>query len=332
MSNTPIQEGVTPQPTGEVLPPEHVLDAATAAPATSLTKIALKKFVSNPLAVAGLVVLLLFILAAVFAPFLTKYDPAAIDMMNANLPAGSPGHILGTDEIGRDIYTRLLYSGRVSLIVGFSVAFCAVVIGTFIGAVSGYFGGIVDVIFMRLVDVMNSIPLLFLNILVLALFGSGFWLMIAVLTLTSWMNVARLVRGSFLQLREMQYVEAAKAIGVGDWAIIFRHLIRNAMAPIIVIATLQVGNAILLESGLSFLGLGIQPPQTSWGLMLTNAQEFMLTDPMQAVYPGLCILLVVLSVNFIGDGIRDAFDPRYKVKVSKRRLAKWRKRFSISAT
>lgn len=310
----------------------ELLDATVAAPATSLAKIAWTKFFHNPLAVAGTIVLLLFVLASVFAPFISKYDPAAIDMMNASLPAGSPHHLLGTDEIGRDVFTRLLYSGRVSLAIGFSVAVCSIVFGTVIGAVSGYFGGWIDVIFMRLVDVMNSIPLLFMNILVLALFGASFWLMIAVLSFTSWMGVARLVRGTFLQLREMQYVEAAKAIGVGSWGIIFRHLIRNSLAPIIVIATLMVGGAILAESGLSYLGLGIQPPQTSWGQMLSNAQEFMLIDPMEAVYPGLCIFLVVLAVNFIGDGIRDAFDPRYKVKTSKRRLAKWREQFSKSAT
>jgi peptide/nickel transport system permease protein len=228
------------------------------------------------------------------------------------------------------VFARLLYSGRVSLLVGFCVAIGAVVIGTLVGSISGYFGGWIDIVFMRLVDVMNSIPLLFLNILVLAIFGSSFVLMIEVLVVTSWMGVARLVRGTFLQLREMQYVEAAKAVGVSNWSIITRHLIRNATAPIIVNATLLVGGAILVESALSFLGLGIQPPQTSWGLMLTNAQEFMLTDPMQAVYPGLCILLVVLSINFIGDGIRDALDPRHKAKISRRRLDQWRKRFSKS--
>ena len=163
---------------------------------------------------------------------------------------------------------------------------------------------------------MNSVPLLFLNILILAIFGNKFLYMILILAFTSWVTVARLVRGTFLQLREMQYVEAAKAMGVSSWGIIFRHLLRNASFPIIVNATLVVGGSILAESGLSYLGLGIQPPATSWGLMLSNAQEFMLTDPMQGVYPGLCILLVVLSVNFIGDGIRDALDPRQKMKLS----------------
>lgn len=286
-----------------------------------------KKFSRNPYAMSGLAVLLFFIIIGILAPVLTKYDPAAIDLMFANLKPGAAGHLLGTDELGRDILTRLLYSARISLTIGFTVALASVLIGSVIGAISGYFGGWVDTVFMRIVDVMNSVPTLFLNILVLAIFGSRIEYMIMILAFTSWMSIARLVRGNFLQLREMQYVEAAKAIGVSSWGIIFRHLLRNASFPIIVNATLMVGGAILSESALSYLGLGIQTPATSWGLMLSNAQEFMLVDPMQAVYPGLCILLVVLAVNFIGDGIRDALDPRQQVTKSRRRLDQWRKNY-----
>jgi peptide/nickel transport system permease protein len=292
-------------------------------------KTAAKKFMHNPFAVTGLVILLIFILAALLAKWITPYDPTRTNMMFPNLPAGSEGHLLGTDELGIDIFSRLLYSSRISLTVGFSVAFISVVIGTLIGAISGYFGGWVDTITMRLVDVMYSIPSLFLNILILAIFGSKASYMIWILALTSWMGVARLVRGNYLQLREMQYVEAAKAIGVSNWRIIFGHLLRNSSAPIIVTATLMVGGAILSESALSYLGLGIQTPNTSWGLMLSNAQEFMLIDPLQALYPGLCILIVVLAVNFIGDGIRDVLDPR-KTTIPRRRLDQWRKKFSKS--
>ncbi|MBB3113278.1 peptide/nickel transport system permease protein [Paenibacillus phyllosphaerae] len=287
-----------------------------------LWKTGWKKFSRNPFAMAGLVIVTLFVLSAVGARWIAPYDPAQIDMMFPNLPAGSEGHLLGTDELGRDIFSRLIYSSQISLLVGFSVAIVAVVIGTFIGAVSGYFGGWVDTIFMRFVDVMNAIPLLFLNILILTIFGSKFWYMILILGFTGWMGVARLVRGTFLQLREMQYVEAARAIGVSDWGIIIRHLLRNASAPIIVNATLMVGGAILSESALSYLGLGVQPPDTSWGLMLSNSREFMLVDPIQAVYPGLCILIVVLSVNFIGDGLRDALDPRKKAFKPRKGLGK----------
>jgi peptide/nickel transport system permease protein len=329
VSQTPVSTDVVE--TAQLDPTKMDFSAeGSAAPPTSLTKIAVRKFVSNPFAIFGAIILAIFVVMCAFAPLFTHFKPAAIDMMNASVPPGTDGHLLGTDEIGRDVFARLLYGGRVSLIVGFCVAFCAVVLGTLIGAVAGYFGGWVDMVLMRLVDVMNSIPALFLNILVLSLFGSGFWLMITILSLTSWMGVARLVRGTFLQLREMQYVQAARAIGVSNWSIITKHLIRNATAPIIVNATLQIGNAILTESALSYLGLGVQPPQTSWGLMLNNAQEFMLTNPMEAVYPGLCILLVVLSINFIGDSLRDAIDPRTKVKISRRRLKKWRNRFSKS--
>lgn len=288
------------------------------------------KFSRNKLAVIGLAVLFLFIAAAVFAPLLAPYKPDKIDMMFPNLKPGTGNHLLGTDDLGRDIFSRLLFSSRVSLTVGFLVAIASVVLGTVIGALSGYFGGWTDTIFMRFVDVMNSIPLLFLNILVLAIFGTDFKYMIMILTFTGWMGVARLVRGTYLQLREMQYVEAAQAIGVSNWRIIVRHLMPNASAPIIVNATLMVGGAILSESALSYLGLGVQEPQTSWGRMLSNSQQYMLVDPMQAVYPGLCILLVVLAVNFVGDGLRDAMDPRKKAIMSARRFDRWRKSFSKS--
>ncbi|WP_435925875.1 ABC transporter permease [Paenibacillus sp. DYY-L-2] len=289
-----------------------------------------RKFSRNPYAMTGLGVLLFFVVMAILAPVLTKFEPDRIDMMFPNLKPGDQGHLLGTDELGRDIFSRLLYSARISLTIGFSVAIASVVIGSVIGAISGYFGGWADTIFMRIVDVMNSVPTLFLNILVLAIFGSEIKYMIMILALTSWMSIARLVRGAFLQLREMQYVEAAKAIGVSSWGIIFRHLLRNSSFPIIVNATLMVGSAILSESALSFLGLGVQAPDTSWGLMLSNAQEFMLVDKMQAVYPGLCILIVVLAVNFIGDGIRDALDPRQNMSKTRRRLKLWRKNYSKS--
>jgi peptide/nickel transport system permease protein len=318
MSEPNVQRPLEPQKTEDAqLPPTE----KTPGP----WKLVWSKFRINKFAMTGLVVLLIFILIAIFAPFIAPYKPDKIDLLMANLPPGSGDHILGTDEVGRDIFSRLVYSSRISMFIGFAVAVITVIIGSIIGALSGYFGGWIDAIFMRIVDVMNSIPGLFLNILVMAIFGTKISYMIMILAFTSWTGVARLVRGNFLQLREMQYVEAAKAIGVSNGGIIFRHLMRNASFPIIVNATLMVGSAILSESGLSYLGLGIQAPATSWGLMLSNSQEFMLTNPMQAVYPGLCILIVVLAVNFIGDGIRDALDPRQKK--SRRRLAKWRKSF-----
>lgn len=290
-----------------------------------------KKFFNNKLAVLGLVILSVFIVLALLAPWIAPYDPAKIDLLHVSAPP-SAQHLLGTDAIGRDVLSRLLYGSRVSLLVGFSVAAGTVVLGSIVGSIAGYFGGWIDIILMRLIDVMFSFPSLFLNILVLAVFGSHFTYLVMIMVFTSWMGVARLVRGQFLQLREMQYVEAARAIGVPRWQIMFNHLLRNATGPIIVSATLTVGGAILSESALSFLGLGVQPPATSWGQMLSNAQEYMLTDPIFAVYPGMCIFVTVLAVNFVGDGIRDALDPRQKVHIPKGRLAEWRARYSKSRT
>lgn len=293
--------------------------------AESLRAAAWRRFLRNPFAVTGAAVLLLFVVLALLAPYISPHDPAAVDLLNVNAPP-SRVHLLGTDPIGRDIFSRLLYGSRISLLVGFTVAAGAVVLGSLVGAVAGYFGGWVDTVLMRLVDVMLSYPSLFLNILVLVVFGSDFKYLVLILILNSWMGVARLVRGSFLQLREMLYVEAARAIGVPSWEIMFRHLLPNATAPIIVYGTLMVGTAILVESALSFLGLGVQPPDTSWGQMLLKAQEYMLTNPWLAVYPGLCIFLTVLAVNFVGDGIRDALDPRETARIPRRRMAEWRAR------
>lgn len=312
------------------LPETEQFAVASTAP-ESLWAMARKRFLNNKLAMAGLIVILLFVLLAVLAPLITPYDPAYVDLLAANLgPSGA--HWLGTDSVGRDILSRLLEGSRISLLVGFSVAAGTVIVGSIVGAIAGYFGGWIDTVLMRLIDVMFSFPALFLNILVLAIFGSNFTYLILIMVFTSWMNVARLVRGQFLQLREMQYVEAARAIGVSRWEIMFNHLLRNATGPIIVSATLTVGGAIISESALSYLGLGVQPPQTSWGQMLSGAQEYMLTNPLLALYPGLCIFLTVLAVNFVGDGIRDALDPRQKIRISKGRMAQWRARFSTSRT
>ncbi|MDI3317517.1 MAG: ABC transporter permease [Bacillota bacterium] len=290
---------------------------------------AVRRFRQNPLAMAALAFVLLEVVVAILAPWISPYDPAKPDL-TAIMQPPSLQHWFGTDDLGRDIFSRVLNAGRVSLLIGFTVAAGSVFIGSLLGGIAGYFGGWIDTVLMRFVDVMLSFPALFLNILVLAIFGTKFQYLILVLVFTSWMGVARLVRGEFLQLREMQYVEAARAIGVSSWKIMFSHLIRNAVAPIIVNATLMVGGAILSESGLSFLGLGVQPPQTSWGQMLNDAQNFMLTEPWMAVFPGLAIFLTVLAVNFVGDGIRDAMDPRQKARVPKGRIEAWRARYSKS--
>lgn len=293
--------------------------------------IALRKFRKNKLAMAGLFMMIIIILIAVFAKQIAPYDPAKIDLLATNAPP-SKAHLLGTDVIGRDVFSRLLYGSRVSLIVGFSVAAGAVILGSIIGAIAGFFGGWVDTALMRFLDVMLSFPSIFLNILILAVFGGKFIYLILIMVFTFWMGVARLVRAQFLQLREMQYVEAARAIGVPRYQIMFNHLLRNATGPIIVNATLAVGGAMLVEAGLSFIGLGVQPPQTSWGQMLSNSQEYMLVNPEFALYPGLCIFITVLAINFVGDGVRDALDPRQKVQIPKGRIAEWRDRYLKSRT
>lgn len=280
-----------------------------------------KKFKRHRMAFAGAVVLTLIVIGAVFAPFLTHFDPNAIDNVWQGTPLapGVAGHWLGTDEIGRDLWARLLFGGRISLTIGLTAVVIEVLLGTFIGAMAGYFGGWVDGILMRITDAFLCIPLLPLLLVLTAIVAAestkaalNFGSIVLIIGFLSWMPVARLVRGSFLSLREKEFCEAARAIGGGNFRIMFRHLLPNAMAPIIVQATLDVANVIILESVLSFLGFGIQPPTASWGNMLANSQENITIAWWAAVYPGLCIFMTVLAINYMGDGLRDALDPNVR--------------------
>jgi peptide/nickel transport system permease protein len=280
-----------------------------------------KKFKRHRMAFAGAVVLTLIVIGAVFAPFLTHFDPNAIDNVWQGTPLapGVAGHWLGTDEIGRDLWARLLFGGRISLTIGMTAVVIEVLLGTFIGAMAGYFGGWVDGILMRITDAFLCIPLLPLLLVLTAIVAAestkaalNFGSIVLIIGFLSWMPVARLVRGSFLSLREKEFCEAARAIGGGNFRIMFRHLLPNAMAPIIVQATLDVANVIILESVLSFLGFGIQPPTASWGNMLANSQENITIAWWAAVYPGLCIFMTVLAINYMGDGLRDALDPNVR--------------------
>jgi peptide/nickel transport system permease protein len=279
----------------------------------------------HKLAIAGLVVLLLMVIAATFAKQLAPFDPNAIDNVHWQgmpLPpcfqdaAQCGGHTLGTDEVGRDLLSRLLFGARISLTVGLFAVIMEVLIGTTLGAIAGYYGGWVDYALMRLTDVFLSIPLLPLLLVLTAIVAASsskaalnFGVIVIIIGALSWPPVARLVRASFLSFREREFAEAARAVGNNDGRIIFRHLLPNAIAPIVVQATLDVANVIVLESTLSFLGLGIQPPTASWGNMLANAQSNLQTAWWAAVFPGLCILITVLAINYIGDGLRDALDP-----------------------
>ena len=291
------------------------------------------RFRRHRLAMAGVVVLLLMVLAAVFAGQLAPFDPNAIDNGTTAVPHwnGTPlppcfqdnancwGHSLGTDEVGRDLLSRLLFGARISLTVGLFAVIMEVLIGTFLGAIAGYYGGWVDYALMRLTDVFLSIPLLPLLLVLTGIVAASsskaalnFGVIVMIIGALSWPPVARLVRASFLSLREREFAEAARAVGNNDGRIIFRHLLPNAVAPIIVQATLDIAGVIILESTLSFLGFGIQPPTASWGNMLANAQSNLQEAWWAAVFPGLCILVTVLSINYIGDGLRDALDPNMK--------------------
>jgi peptide/nickel transport system permease protein len=281
-----------------------------------------KRFVKHKLALVGAIVITLVAVIAFSAKFLAPADPNFIDQANWSgypLAPGVAHHILGTDENGRDLLSRLMYGGQISLTVAFFAVLMELSIGTVIGAISGYYGGWIDYVLMRITDVFLSIPLLPLLLVLTAIVAAssnkaalGFGVIVVIIGGTSWPAVARLVRASFLSLREKEFCEAARALGNRDGRIIFRHLLPNAVAPIIVQGTLEVANVIILESTLSFLGFGIQPPTASWGNMLANAESNMAIAPWVAIFPGLCILVTVLAINYLGDGLRDALDPNMK--------------------
>lgn len=255
----------------------------------------------------GVVVLIgLFCLAA---PLIAPYDFDQIDLTNIR-EAPSVSHVMGTDDLGRDLFSRVLYGGRVSILIGLLAAVIGTGFGSLLGAVSGYYGGRVDGTLMRFTDVVYSIPTLPLLIVLASYTQAGALSMAIAIGVLSWMTTARVVRGEVLKIRAMEYVEAARSLGATNARIIARHVLPNAAGPIVVGATLAVGNAIILESSLSFLGLGVQPPTPTWGNMLMDAQATMATQPWLSIFPGLAILVVVLAVNFLGDGLQDALDPR----------------------
>jgi len=265
-------------------------------------------FGQNRMAMAGLVMLVLIVVGALLGPLLSPYDTTTQDVLRRYEPP-TLEHPMGTDELGRDVMTRVLAGGRLSLGVGLAATLIAVVIGVTVGALAGFWRGWIDNALMRLVDLALSLPDLFLLILASALLGPSVITMVLIIGLVRWMNMARLVRASFLSLREREFVEAARAVGARPARLILVHLLPNSLGPIVVAATLAVASAIIAESTLSFLGLGIQPPASSWGAMLRNAQSQIFTSPQLAVFPGLMIFLTVIAINFVGDGLRDALDP-----------------------
>jgi peptide/nickel transport system permease protein len=270
-----------------------------------------RRFRRNPLAIFGIITLALLALSAIFAPWLAPYDPNAVNPYDALQPP-TAAHWLGTDDLGRDVLSRLLFAGRVSLLVGLSTALAAVVVGALMGAVAGFYGGMTDSIIARFIDLMLSLPVVPLALVFSAFVSITPLRLTLILAAVSWMGVARLVRGEFLRLRNAQFTEAARSIGTSNTRIIFVHLLPNAISPIVVAATLLVAYAILIESSLSFLGFGIQPPTATWGNMLFNAQRYLRNAPWLAIFSGVLITLTVASINFVGDGLREAIDPRLK--------------------
>ncbi|MBI3609276.1 MAG: ABC transporter permease [Nitrospirae bacterium] len=269
------------------------------------------RFKSNGPAVAGGFIVLSVFVIALLAPILSLYDPAYIDVGKI-LAAPNSDHLLGTDELGRDVFSRMIWGSRISLLVGFVAVGIAILIGILIGAVASYYGGWIDDVLMQFVDIMLSIPTFFLILAVIAIVEPSIWNIMIVIGVTSWMGVARLVRGQFLALKEKDFVTAARALGANDLRMIFLHLLPNALSPVYVSAVLGVAGAILIESSLSFLGLGVQPPTPSWGSIITAGKDTIEIAWWLTLFPGLAILITVLGYNLLGEGLQDALNPRLK--------------------
>ncbi|MGJ9457289.1 oligopeptide ABC transporter permease [Oceanobacillus sp. CF4.6] len=275
-------------------------------------QLGLHRFIRNKMAVVSLFILLIIIMICVMAPVFTTIDPEETNLLLIE-KGPSNEHILGTNGTGQDNFARLLYGGRVSLIVGFSAMFFTLIIGVILGSLAGYYGGKVDNIIMRATDIMLMLPFLVLVLTIMAIIDKvTIGLFVTIIALTSWPNLTRIIRGTYLSLREQEFVLSARAIGATDFRIIFKHFIPNAIGPIVVNATLMMASYIIIESGLSFIGFGIPKPTPTWGNMISEAQNIRIlrNHPEAWIPPGLGILITVLSINFIGDGLRDAFDPK----------------------
>ncbi|MGD9795623.1 MAG: ABC transporter permease [Acidimicrobiia bacterium] len=294
------------------LPTEGEAGIADVPPAQSFWKDAWKRFRRNRLAVAGLAFIVLLVLLAIFAPWICKYDYEAIDVKQKNLPPFSGDHWFGTDRVGHDVFAQIIYGIRVSLRVGVTVSVLAAVFGLLLGAIAGYFGGWFDTIIMRIVDMFLSIPYIVLTVAFIGVLGRGLNAVIIALVLTGWFVDARVVRASFLQLKEQEFVHAARALGYSRWRIMFRHILPNALQPVIVYTTLGVGSAILAEAALSFLAIGVLPPTPSWGLLVAANKGVLTNQPHLVFFPGAAIFLTVLAFVFMGDGLRDALDPKLR--------------------
>lgn len=272
-------------------------------------KLYLERFRQNKLAIAGLSLIFTLGMLAVLAPFISPHDPVQQNLPSRLMPPSSE-FVLGTDDLGRDVFSRMIFGIRISLTVGLVAVFISVLIGTILGLTSGYFGGWTDTIIMRIVDIMLCFPTFFLILLVIAFLEPSIYNVMIVIGLTSWPGLTRLVRAEVLSIREREFIQAAKLLGLSHFRIFSVHILPNVFSPIIVSATLRVGLAILTESGLSFLGLGVQPPTPSWGQMLTTGKDYIHLAWWLSLFPGIAILITVLAFNLLGEGLRDVLDPR----------------------
>ncbi len=288
---------------------QNIVDISQAEQGTSLWHDAWLRLRRNKLAVLGLVVLVLFIAIALLTPWIAPYSYQAQDLeLGASPP--SAAHWLGTDIFGRDLLTQIMYGGRISLAVGFVATSVALLIGVTWGAIAGYVGGRTDAVMMRLVDILYALPFMIFIVLLIVVFGRNMLLLFLAIGAVEWLTMARIMRGQVQSLRQQEFVEAAISLGLPPATLIRRHLVPNALGPIIVYTTLTIPNVMLLEAFLSFLGLGIQPPQTSWGLLISYGAETMEEYPWLLIFPGLALTLTLFSLNFLGDGLRDALDVR----------------------
>ena len=268
------------------------------------------RFKKNKAAVVALIFLTLVHIVVFVGPFFWKLSPYDIDPANM-LQGWSLAHPMGTDDLGRDVFSRMMQGGRITLLVGFGAMLITIIIGAVVGAVAAYFGGIIEAVFMRFTEAMLSIPNFFLALVALTVLGKSPMMVVMVIAFTSWMEIARVIYGETLKWKESEFVEASRSIGAGRFRILARHIVPQIIPSIIVSSTLGIAWAILTESAISYLGLGIEPPTATWGNMLQNAQQYIWTAPILGVLPGIAITLVVLAYNFLGDGLRDALDPKH---------------------
>lgn len=291
-----------------------IFDETAASMEATSRKGAWARFRQHRLAMGGAATIIALTLGSFLGPHLLPFDDTQIDVLHRFAPPLSGSHLLGTDELGRDILARLMMGGRISIAIGFAAMAIALAVGTGIGMVAGYYGGLVGTLLMRFVDAVLCFPTIFLLLALAALVEPGLFSMTLLIAATAWMNVARIVEAQIKALRDQDYAVAARAIGASGARVMVKELLPNAVAPVVVAATLNVAKAILLESYVSFLGYGIQPPLASWGNMLNNAQIYLSSAPWLAIMPGLAITLAVTSFNFVGDGLRDALDPRMEIR------------------